>query len=224
MQKLMRWFTDQGSISFLILLISIDLAFITTHIVYENLAIVEYDNFSLTKDRGYSEIFQYLKLGLTAICFGLLNFFRKRRIYAVWSLLCLILLLDDIFVLHEKVGKRLAIVFSLPSIFGLNPYHFGEFLVYVIYGAIFLAIVFASYRSRQDRATRKLTRVLVILFTIFAICGGIVDTVHSLLNNLLAPQNLAFFDIAFDVIEDGGELIVMSIVTWLLCRSIQGQP
>lgn len=107
MQKLMRWFTNQGSISFLALLISIDLAFIITHIVYENLAIVEYDNFSITKDRGYSEIFQYLKLGLIAICFGTLNFLRKRRIYAAWSLLSLIILLDDMFVLHEKVGKRL---------------------------------------------------------------------------------------------------------------------
>jgi hypothetical protein len=223
MQKLMRWFTNQGSISFLALLISIDLAFIITHIVYENLAIVEYDNFSITKDRGYSEIFQYLKLGLIAICFGTLNFLRKRRIYAAWSLLSLIILLDDMFVLHEKVGKRLAIVLSLPSVFGLNSYHFGEFLVYIAYGAIFLAIAFASYRSKQDYATKKLTKTLIILFAIFAAFGGIVDTTHSLLNYFLESQKLAFLDIAFDVIEDGGELIVMSVVTWLLCQSVQRQ-
>ncbi|MEM7760563.1 MAG: hypothetical protein AAF298_20895 [Cyanobacteria bacterium P01_A01_bin.40] len=100
----MKQLMNQSSWYLLILLLAADLIFIALGIVYEcgliNLSNIcsslNFDSyFSLTRDRGYAEIFQYLKKYWLIILFGLLAITQNIKIYWGWLFLSGYLLLDD---------------------------------------------------------------------------------------------------------------------------------
>ena len=204
------------------LLLLTDLGFIAIHILLLltgrlNPTSTSYAQlYSLERDRGFPEVFQYTKefwcillLGFTAI--------RQRSLsYLSWMLLFIYLLLDDSFHIHEQVGAYLSDTFRFIPMLGLRPVDFGELIVSGTAGLLLLGLISVAYRF-GDRLFRKASRYLMILLLALATSGILFDMLH-----IVVPERMSR---AFGVLEDGGEMLVMSvIVTSLLVLSEQVQP
>lgn len=71
----------------LYLLIATDLLFIALHIIYKTTELISDTSFSLSKDRGYPEVFQYVKAYWIALLFLRLAIKKQTFLYLAWSLL-----------------------------------------------------------------------------------------------------------------------------------------
>lgn len=207
----------------LCLLLLGDLACIVLHLLWLA-GVADHQYFSLEFDKGYAEFFQYLKelwiaamlLHLALRCTG-----RGCWGYVVWSGLFFYLLADDAVSLHEKGGRYFADNFStiFQPMLGLRAVDFGELVVSAAVGSITLGAVLLFYwRGNPD--FQKASRHLMVLAMFLAIFGVIVDMLHMLFKGSKALYA------GMGLLEDGGEMIAMSLLLWyvLLLELKNAQP
>jgi hypothetical protein len=82
----------------------------------------------------------------------------------------------------------------------------GEVVYVALTGLVLLAVVAVTYRFSGPFGRRVSRRLLVLLAVLVAVGVGL-DAVHTLLS---APGRL---EIALAVLEDGGEMVVLSLMT-----------
>jgi hypothetical protein len=83
----------------------------------------------------------------------------------------------------------------------------GEFLFFLLAGSVLMIFLRQAHQfsSRQARAfTWSLLPWLILLVS----CGMMVDAIH-----VFVMQDHAF-DVIFTVLEDGGEMVVLSLMLW----------
>ena len=195
-----------AAITFLLVLLVIDLAFIFLHFLLLTDAF-ENTLFSLERDRGYPEVYQYLKIFSIVI---LLHFlFAKTKVigYGMWSLLFLYLLLDDAFSIHETLGGFIATTLALAPAAGLRAQDFGELAVSLIAATVFL-IPIAWFYARGLGAFKEATKQLLWLLVALAFFGIFVDMLHVAIDMGWKVRFL------LGVVEDGGEMLVVSLMAW----------
>lgn len=217
MLDLNRW-----AVVLLCLLLATDLAFIILHLIYSYTSLLALDKlipanvFSLETDRGYSELFQYIKEYWIALLLGVLALRNRSLLYLSWSLLFAFLLLDDAVGLHEKIGVFTSQKFAFGSLFRLRPIDFGELLATAIAGFFFLGAIALTHRQ-SDRSAREVSKKLMVLLFALAFFGVAIDMLHVALKTPVTDPLLI-------VLEDGGELMVMSLITsFILSRSLARQ-
>lgn len=210
----------------LTLLVAADLAFIALGIVYEcgfiNLTnfcnALNLDSyFSITRDRGYAEVFQYLKEYWLIILFFFLTINQNLKIYFGWFFLFIYLLLDDALELHENLGLMIANRLNYTALFNLRPEDYGELTIFGIVGILFFLWLSISYRwanSRERKIFRNLIKILLglVVFAVF------VDIVHVLLDRYV------FWKSTLGIVEDGGEHIVMSVMVCYVMSVVTNYP
>ncbi len=205
-------------------LLSLDLLFIALHILLivlftEDLSAF-YNRFTVDRERGFAELYQYLKFSLIA---GLLFYlFRKQRAwtYALWASIFTLALLDDALGLHERGGRFLVSRFDIPHALGLRGQDFGELITWSALGVAVLLALWISYR-RATPKLRHLSRRLAWRFALLGVFGLGLDVVHSLFR--ASPVALQE---GFAVLEDGGEMVVASLIAafvWRLAAERQGR-
>lgn len=189
----------------LLLLIATDCAFIVMHLLLET-RVIDTPLFSLTRDRGYPEIYQYTKEFWILIL--LLSILNKTKVigYTVWIGLFLYLLLDDALQIHETFGGYIAIKFGFTPLLGLRAEDFGQLVVAALVAALLSAALILPY-TRGNAAFKQVSRHLVLIILALAFFGVFVDMVHVVVQ---AP----IFRALLAVVEDGGEMVVMSLVAW----------
>jgi hypothetical protein len=191
----------------LVLLISGDLTFIFLHLLNVETGWMRGVNISLEADGGIPETYQYAKEFWMAACMAI-TFWRTRlRLYAAWSALFGFLLLDDAGQIHEQGGAWLAGRFELPAMFGLRSKDTGELMVAAGIGLTMVAIV-ALTSWRRGEQSERVSRDVLSLTCMLGVFGVFVDMLHVMtyLNGSLLAQVLL-------VVEDGGEMVVMSALT-----------
>ncbi|MCU0550174.1 MAG: hypothetical protein MUC48_12560 [Leptolyngbya sp. Prado105] len=192
------------------LLFLTDLGFITIHILVsivslgKQYTIPDLQLYLVEKDRGFPEFFQYMKQYWCLLLLGFIAFKQRSWLYASWMLLFFYLLADDALSIHEKLGAFLSEALGFVSMFRLRSVDFGELLVSGVAGAILFSCIGLAYRF-GDRSFRQASKKLLILFLALAVFGVVIDMVH-----IMAPKRLDRF---FGLLEDGGEMIVMSAIT-----------
>ena len=192
------------------LLLSLDILFIALHLLLialfaEDLSAF-YNRFTVDRERGFPELYQYLKFSLIA---GLLFYlFTKRRAwtYALWASIFGLALLDDALGLHERGGRFLVSRFDIPHALGLRGQDFGELITWGVAGVGVLFALWMSYR-RAAPELRRVSRQLVWRFALLGFFGLGVDAVHS----LFRASSVALQE-GFAVLEDGGEMVVASLI------------
>lgn len=200
-----------NSIRLLYLLLATDLIFILIHLVYSYTGLISNSAFSLAQERGYAEIFQYVKEYWIALLLGVLAVKQRSILYLGWSLLFFYLLLDDSLTIHETLGEMASIRLGFQSMLNLQAKDFGEVLVSVCVGLFFLFLLAIAYRF-SNRIPRETSKYLIIMLFVLAAFGIAVDVVHSLLRfSLLWEPLLA-------MLEDAGEMVVMSVITWFVFK------
>jgi hypothetical protein len=182
----------------------VDIVFVTLHFLHLKGFVIG-DAFSLEKDRGYSEFFQYAKLLLIVVL--LFSLLMKTRVagYALWSLLFFYLLLDDAYSLHEVLGEQVASGLAYVPAFGLRAQDFGELTVSAFVAVIFL-IPIALLCKRGIEEFRQVSMHLVALLIALAVFGILVDMLHVAID---MGWKITFL---LGVAEDGGEMLVISIM------------
>jgi hypothetical protein len=191
----------------LLLLICTDLTFILVHLVTVETGWLRGVGVSLEAERGLPETHQYIKEFWAAVGMGFMFWRTRVRTFAGWSIMFAFLLLDDAGQIHETVGAWLGQRYGLPSVLGLRPDDAGELLFAAMVGTLMMTLVALSCWRGGEQAGRTSRDVLCLLL-LLAVPAVFVDMLHvvaQLRGSLLAQVLL--------VVEDGGEMLVMSALT-----------
>ncbi len=207
-----------GKRSILVLLISLDVLFIVlslAHFAVDNISpnysgFLLNSNLSVEKDGGYPEIFQYVKEVIIIVTFLLLFIRTHSAMYFSWVLVFSYLLLDDSLKLHERFGSLLSVYFDLTPLIGLRAQDFGELIASVIFGIILLIFVAVGYYL-SNPIRRKISRNILFMLFGLAFFGVLVDMIHVVLK-------FSFVQRIVGTLEDGGEMLIMSIIVWYVLK------
>ncbi len=194
---------EKETTKFLFLLLFADLCFILVHLAY-SIDFITTPLFSIEEDRGYAEVYQYIKEFWIVLLLFITAIKRNRIIYFTWSLLFLYLLFDDSLSIHEQFGIYLADQFNLQPMFNLRGQDFGEIFVSILFGSLLLLLISISYFLSEDRE-KKVSKNLFLLVLGVAFFGVIIDILHSA---------VPYGKLLFVLIEDGGEMLIISIIAW----------
>ena len=194
----------------LILLVITDLVFVFLHILYVYTDLLPSSLYSLSRDRGYSEFFQFAKELWIIVLFLLLGVKQRRGLYYVFSFLFLYFLIDDSLELHERMGELLADFLHIQPALGLRSLDFGELLVSAIFGLLF-AFSLAVLYFLSDSFMRKVAFSLIFLIVILAVFGVLVDMIEITITQPVLNDILV-------IIEEAGEMLIMSVITWFVFR------
>ena len=203
--------TDKSRYKLLILFVLTDFFFIVLHILHTP----HTDSptsylLSIGRDMSFAEMFQYIKeywIGLMLLWLAL-----KRRsfLFFGWSQLFIYLLFDDAFQFHEKGGDILARYFNLHQTLGIQAGEIGQLGIVLIVGVAFLAIIGISHYFSEQRL-REISKRLAILLVALVFFGVFFDMIHTIYWNTEAANLLL-------LIEEGGEMVVMSLITWYVFK------
>src|SRR5690606_13874306 len=188
------------------LFLSADLAFIVLHILYKTY-ILNSSYFSLKRDLGYSEFFQYTKF--LWIIIMLIYIIRKTRVweYLSWLAVFTYFLADDAFQLHENIGRSIAGNLDFVAPFNLRLQDIGELTVLAVAGMILLVMLTWAY-WRGTQAFRNVSKDLLILVGIMTFFGVFIDAAE------IGVDLGLFIKETLGLIDDGGEMIVVSVMLW----------
>ncbi|MGC1306838.1 MAG: hypothetical protein WA885_06385 [Phormidesmis sp.] len=197
------------------LLLGIDFAFIAASMVrYRLRFFFNEELLSVGQDGGYAEQFQYVKLMAIILLLGLAALATKSALIGGWAIIFSILLADDKLILHEKWGEKFAEWFSIQPMFYLRAIDYGELMVFAMWGIIAVAILVATSRIDRSFIARQLSKGLLLSLGGLALFGGAFDMLHIAARNFygLSPRG----ENLFDALEDGGEMIVVSLALWFI--------
>jgi len=199
---------NQNTFVFLALLLSADAVFIVLHLIHAYTPYLSSSGYALQTDRGYAEVFQYIKLYWTAGVLAALFVRTRQAVYCAWSLLFGYLLFDDSFQIHERVGQMLRRkgYFGDSPLSGFRAHDFGELTVSAFAGITFLVLIGGTYLLSTPDA-KQVSKRLVALLGIIILFGVFVDMLHSAMESLPGSSILA-------VVEDGGEMLAVSITCY----------
>jgi hypothetical protein len=191
-----------------------DLLFIFMHILHEApnelIPVFSSNAFLISKDNSIGEGFQYAKEYWIMLAFFLLAFRYRKFAYLGWGVLFTYILVDDVIRIHEPAGELLGTVLSGMEFFRSRPelpLPIGELTFFASLGLLLVILLSIPY-LRSDRETKRVYHHLFLMILVFAFFGGVVDFLYLLVNPGQIGQKL------FKLIEDGGEMIVMSVICW----------
>lgn len=202
-----RFESTTAALTLLILLLCADLAFIVLHIIYVETGWLHGSDFSLEADRGLPEAFQYVKQFWIAVALALTCWRTRISVYGSWALVFAFLLVDDAAQLHENVGRWLGQEYSLPAVFGLRSDDLGELIFAGMVGLSMVTLVGIAV-MRADAQLQRICRDMLLLVGALAFLGVVVDTLH-----VIAYFKRSLWAQILLLVEDGGEMLVMSILT-----------
>jgi len=196
----MNFHIEKVGSKILFLLLLADFAFMLLHIIH-TIGLVSNDIYSIDTDGGYAEMFQYIKEFWIVIILFIFAIRRKHIIYFAWSSLFIYFLLDDSLRIHESFGIYLAKYFEFQPMFQLRAQDFGELIVSILFGFLLFTFIGVSYLL-SDNVAKRISKHIFILVISLVFFGVIVDMLHPII-----PRGGS-------LIEDGGEMLVMSIIVW----------
>ena len=206
MLQTMRKMSEHSSSLLLLLLLSADSVFIVFHIVIR----IFDPNPSLCNISGicaYMHSYHLIKLFWIIILFGYVLKLTKCSSYVSWILVFTYFLFDDALLIHQNVGSHVADIFDVHLPYNLNlPPRYFELSVLAFAGIILLAIVAWTY-FHSSRTFRKISIDMLLFIAALVFFGLIVDLAEAA---KLEPA--AIFGLGF--VEDGGELVVDSLILW----------
>lgn len=198
-------------------LLGIDFAFVVASIWRAQLGLGGgEDLFAVSKDGGYAEQFQYVQFAVVILLLCLLAIAVKSALTGGWAVIFSILLADDKLELHESWGTHIADKLSFQPLFYLRAVDYGEIMVFALWGLISIAIL--SIASSVDRSAiaLKISKGLLLSLLGFAFFGAFFDMLHIVVLDIYTLSYMQ--NNVFDAIEDGGEMIVISLALWFVYR------
>ncbi|BAS54175.1 hypothetical protein LBWT_580 [Leptolyngbya boryana IAM M-101] len=195
----------------LLLLLLTDFLAILAHFAFRLVPQFNSLYWAISSDRGFGETFQYIKEFWLVCSFAMLARIRAEWAYLSFSLLFGYLLIDDAFFVHEQVGEWIATTQNFQPVLGLRAVDLGELVVVASTGLFFLVLIGVSYWLGTQKFRWVCKRIFVLLGCL-AFVGVVLDALHIMMEVINRPGIPLGF--AFELAEDGGEMIVMSLLCW----------
>jgi hypothetical protein len=170
-----------------------------------------YFAFNIEVDRSIPEAFNYLKWTVSAIACVYVYKHSSGFLYMIWALLFFYFLLDDANQIHEQLGSILVLIFDINSALALRGQDFGELAVSLIVGCVLLGAMLVFYlRDDNKTESKSFTKRQLPWLAVLIFCGVFVDMFHIQIGIFKSP----FLGMFVGVIEDGGEMIAASFLTY----------
>ena len=217
---------ERSATVFLILLLCADLVFLGMHsitaifgdskwVLESNLlkrvfvALLEGELFNIERERGYAEMYQYIKFFWIIVLLFNLSLRNRSLHYIPWLLLFTYLLFDDSIPIHGRAGEFFAEHFNFTPLFGLRLQDYGQLVISATAGIfLFLPLVWAYRKGTQ--IFRKISMDIGLLVLVLVFFGVVVDMLHSAVH----LGNTVDFIMGF--VEEGGEMLAVSLVLWYI--------
>jgi ABC-type multidrug transport system fused ATPase/permease subunit len=210
----MAFHLDRDADKMLLLLIVTDLLFVLFHVlhVYHDALGFFYDlNFSLAQEQGFAEVFQYIKEFWCTLLLLYLAWRVSNLLYFSWGLLFGYFLVDDSLAVHETLGQQLSQSLTSASVLGLDAQTFSELFVAGVFGVLLLVAIIGSYLLNDNQEARDFSQYL-FTFLVMLIGFGVL---MKLIQRLSDSRGWQF---VLGMIEEGGEMLVMSVMLWFILR------
>jgi hypothetical protein len=205
--------SDTSASLLLVLLLSADIGFIILHVI---IGIFD-PNPALCNISGicaYMDVYHLIKMFWIILLFLYILKLTKYPGYLSWVLMLTCFFIDDAFWLHQKMGDRVATLFTG---YGLPP-RFYELGALAIAGLVLFALVLWFY-FRGPVTFRKISADIFVFLAALVFFGLLVD-----LAGVVGLGNPITAGLGF--VEDGGELVVYSLLVWyiFLLALRRGEP
>jgi hypothetical protein len=200
---------NDDSLTLFTVFLVVDIFFITAF-AFHAFGSVYFSNraWSLEAEHGFSETYQYIKFGFLFISFLMLAKSKSYWGYYALAATCIYLLADDALMLHENLGR--VVKWYLPGVRGGMTYS-------LIIGAICIFICVIAWWF-GPKCFKYLCSQFIILLAALGFFGIVVDEIHAPFANLHPSLGKAV-----TVVEDGGEMIVASIMLAQFLTSLVGR-
>jgi len=197
----------------LVLLLCTDALLIVFHLLRWETTFFQGTRFAIWREGGIGELFQYLKEFWLGLVFLYVGVKRLNPMMIMWSLIFFYLLADDSLKWHETMGLIVANATGLPRIFGLEPQIQGQVVYAAGLGLIFLGVaaVLSYLRGRDAMIFSLRMFALLGLFALFAV---VLDWMFHLTQGETVHHYMA-------TVEEGGEMLVLSVIVWFVLNSLQ---
>ena len=96
---------------------------------------------SIEKDGGLAEAYQYVKELWIVLMFIWIAFRSSRISFLSWAIVYLYILFDDMLTLHERFGDKLSSYFGFSPLLGLRAEDLGELSFFISFGTILFSII-----------------------------------------------------------------------------------
>lgn len=211
-QRLRSLFEDRLSL-LLALLISGDLLFIILYVLSRIYRFTNMTPFRLDIEGSHPEFYQYIKLLWIVLLLIHLAVITRGKGYISWILVFLYFLADDSLQFHERTGRFLGELITFQPPFGLLAKDAGELIAFALFGIPLLALLIWTYH-RGSFTFSRISKDLLLLVVVFAFFVVVFDLAHA----ILEPNLGRTVNRILTLIEDGGEMVVVSIITWYVFR------
>jgi hypothetical protein len=193
--------------------LSVDIVFIFLYVVHGlrldfpiTQQIARNQQFSLAEKGGYAEIFEYLKLLGSVAGMGRLAWAKRRLLYGIGTLLFAFLLFANVSALHNEIGRAMADAYTFGALAPALEEGAVQLAFWTVVGAgVALAGGFAYWR--EDAAIRALARAVALGLAGLGFFGVVLDALPVIVG---AEATSPFLKGALTLVEDGGELIMLS--------------
>ena len=200
---------------------SLDIVFMILHIL-KKMTVLTSTKYSIEVDGSYGEIYQYIKAILIAVILAIIFIRRQKLMYFVWSAFFSYIFLDDWLQIHENLGGKIINYVPVKSILALRLQDLGELMIFALIGLVFL-IGFAYSYYLVNKEDRSIFHQLLTILLLFIFFGVVFDAIHG----MFSPLHVSFIGRMFlrllTLIEDGGEMIVLSIFASFICQIFEQQ-
>lgn len=159
--------------------------------------------FSLRREGGVSEFYEYALSALVVILMGALYRKSRRRSVLFVSVLYGFILLDNSWAFHERFGSFISANVVMPSAWDLRTSDLGEMLAWISAGLVLLPLLIwcLARTTREDVGVYVLFGTITFALIFFAVG---VDFFHAMFRELGAERVLG-------LVEDGGELMILCL-------------
>ena len=152
-------------------------------------------------------MYQYLKFLAIIVSLIITALKNASLLYVAWTSDFVYFLLDDSLRVHERVGRYIAANLNFVPPLGLKLYDYGQLAVSATAGIILLLPLVWAYKN-GSRMFREVSQDLALLILLLIFFGVVVDMAHSAIK---LGWKITFL---LGVIEDGGEMLSVSLILW----------
>jgi hypothetical protein len=170
-------------------------------------------------EASYPEFYQYTKFVWILVLLIIIAITTKNKGYISWILVFSYFLADDALHIHERMGRFLQQRVTFDPPFNLSIEDVGELSAFVIFGLPLLVLLLWSYH-RSLGIHKRISRDLLLLVVVNAFFVVIFDVVHA------AIEFSRSADRVWTLVEEGGEMFVVSTIVWYVFRVAfhKGEP
>jgi hypothetical protein len=164
------------------------------------------DMLHISYDHAFPELFNYFQALAIVALLGLTWRISQRRMLLFWAATFTLVLIDDAFVLHERLGRLLVHHGWVGALPGLRAQDSGELLVWFGLALLLVGLLIWAFREDGSRG-RGDAHALVPLFGLLVACAVGGDMLHG----FTAGQGWSVVAALVGYLEDGGEMVALAL-------------